>query len=38
VVELLLARGADRALRDNGGRTAADLASITTLRQRLAPG
>jgi ankyrin repeat protein len=35
-VELLLARGADRALRDHEGKTAADLVSDASLRTKLA--
>jgi ankyrin repeat protein len=35
-VDLLLARGADKSLRDRQGKTAADLASDATLRTKLA--
>ncbi len=35
VVDLLLRRGADRVLRDKGGRSAADLAPNDALRARL---
>lgn len=35
VVILLLARGADPSLRDNAGKRAADLTTLTTLRERL---
>lgn len=36
VATLLLARGADPSLRDNGGKRAADLTVLTSLRERLA--
>jgi ankyrin repeat protein len=35
VVEALVKHGANRALRDNGGKTAADLAPTETLRAKL---
>ncbi len=35
-IELLLARGADKSLRDHDGKTAADLASDAALRKKLA--
>ena len=35
-VDLLLARGADKSLRDKQGKTAGDLTSITALREKLA--
>jgi ankyrin repeat protein len=34
-VELLLARGADKSLRDKQGKTAADLTTLTALREKL---
>lgn len=34
-VELLMARGADRSLRDKQGKTAADLTTLTALREKL---
>jgi ankyrin repeat protein len=36
IVALLLARGADPALKDHGGKRAADLTSLSSLRERLA--
>ncbi len=36
VVDFLLARGADKRLRDKQGKTAADLTSLTALREKLA--
>lgn len=35
-VDLLLARGADKSLKDKQGKTAADLTSLTALREKLA--
>jgi ankyrin repeat protein len=35
-VDLLLARGADKSLRDKQGKSAADLTSLTALREKLA--
>ena len=35
-VDLLLARGADKTLKDKQGKTAADLTSLTALREKLA--
>ena len=35
IANLLLARGADPSLKDNGGKRAADLATVSLLRQRL---
>jgi ankyrin repeat protein len=35
-VDALLARGADKSLRDRQGKTAADLTSLTALRETLA--
>ena len=35
-VDLLLARGADKTLKDKQGKTAADLTSLTALRDKLA--
>ena len=37
VAALLLARGADPSLRDNSGKRAADLTTLTSLRERLTP-
>ncbi|MGY4511438.1 ankyrin repeat protein [Bradyrhizobium sp. USDA 3650] len=37
IAALLLARGADPSLRDNGGKRAADLTTLTSLRERLTP-
>jgi ankyrin repeat protein len=34
--DLLLARGADKSLKDKQGKTAADLTSLTALREKLA--
>jgi hypothetical protein len=36
IANLLLARGADRALQDKAGKRAADLSKLTSLRERLA--
>ena len=36
VAELLLARGADKTLRDKQGKSASDLTSLTALRDKLA--
>ena len=36
--ELLIARGADKSLKDKQGKTASDLTSLTALRVELAPG
>jgi ankyrin repeat protein len=36
--ELLLARGADKSLKDKQGKTASDLTTLTALRAELAPG
>ena len=35
-VDLLLARGADKSLKDKQGKTAGDLTSLTALRDKLA--
>jgi ankyrin repeat protein len=35
-VDLLLARGADKTLKDKQGKTAGDLTSLTALREKLA--
>jgi uncharacterized protein len=35
VVDLLLTRGADKSLRDNQGKSAADLTTLTALREKL---
>jgi ankyrin repeat protein len=35
-VDLLLARGADKSLRDKQGKSAADLTSLTVIREKLA--
>jgi ankyrin repeat protein len=35
-IDLLLARGADKTLRDKEGKSAADLTSLTALREKLA--
>ena len=35
-VDLLVARGADKSLRDSQGKSAADLTSLTVLREKLA--
>ena len=35
-VDLLLARGADKSLKDKQGKTAADLTTLTALREKLA--
>ena len=37
IVDLLLARGADRSLKDKSGKRAGDLTVMTALRKRLAP-
>jgi ankyrin repeat protein len=37
IAKLLLARGADPSLRDNGGKRAADLTVLTALREQLTP-
>jgi ankyrin repeat protein len=37
IVDLLLARGADRSLKDKSGRRAGDLTVLTALRERLTP-
>ncbi len=36
IVDLLLARGADKSLRDKQGKKAGDLTSLTALREKLA--
>src|SRR6266849_2975712 len=37
IAKLLLARGADRSLKDKAGKSAADLTVLSSLRERLAP-
>jgi hypothetical protein len=37
IVETLLARGADRSLKDKAGKRAGDLTVMTALRERLTP-
>jgi hypothetical protein len=37
IANLLLARGADLALRDKAGKRAVDLTVLTSLRERLTP-
>jgi hypothetical protein len=38
VVDLLVARGADKTIKDKQGKTASDLTSLTVLRDKLASG
>jgi ankyrin repeat protein len=37
IVDVLLARGADRSLKDKAGKRAGDLTVLTALRERLTP-
>jgi hypothetical protein len=37
-VDVLLAHGADKTIRDKQGKTAGDLTSLTALREKLASG